>query len=212
MVTHFGRDCLAWDQLERVAFVRYKAHSSDGTQIVRRCRMSVGSGVNELMEYTDWQRDKWHDWLNRHEDTVLAISAGPHGDGRFQTAGDLVRHIFSAEKRYIDRLSNRPLADTASIPNDSIEALFQFGRQSRRDLKEFVQVLPDQEWDVPREFTLMNSLLRATPRKIVVHVLMHEIRHWAQVGMLFRLNGLAIDFHDFLFSPVMGGEFKRMTG
>jgi uncharacterized damage-inducible protein DinB len=55
----------------------------------------------------------------------------------------------------------------------------------------------------------MNNLLRATPRKLVVHVLMHEIRHWAQIGTLFRLNGLTGEFHDFLFSPVLGGELKR---
>jgi uncharacterized damage-inducible protein DinB len=122
-----------------------------------------------------------------------------------------VRHIFSAEKRYIDRLSNRPLTDAASIPNGSVEALFQFGRQSRTDFKKFVKTFPAQDWDVPQDFNLMNNFLRATPRKIVVHVLMHEIRHWAQIGTLFRLNGLPVEFHDFLFSPVLGGEFKRLT-
>jgi uncharacterized damage-inducible protein DinB len=148
-------------------------------------------------------------WFRQHGDEVLATSAGPHGDGRFQTVGDVVRHIFSAEKRYIDRLSNRPLTDAASIPSSSVEALFQFGRQSRKDLKEFVEIFPAQDWDVPPDFSLMNNFLRATPRKLVVHVLMHEIRHWAQIGTLFRLNGLKGEFHDFLFSPVLGGEFKR---
>jgi hypothetical protein len=46
---------------------------------------------------------------------------GPHGDN--QTVGDVVKHIFSAEKRYIERLSDEPLTDTASIPNDNLEAL-----------------------------------------------------------------------------------------
>jgi hypothetical protein len=64
----------------------------------------------------------------------------------------LIRHIFSAEKRYIDRLSNRPLTDTSSIPNNSIEALFQFGRQSRADLKAFVESCPAQDWDIPQDF------------------------------------------------------------
>lgn len=56
------------------------------------------------------------------------------------------------------------------------------------------------------------SLLRVTPRKLLVHVLMHEIRHWAQVGTLFRLNGMPMEFHDFLFSPVLGGELKKVAG
>ena len=174
--------------------------------------MSTGLGLIEFIEYTDWERGKWFDWFRQHGDAVLTTSAGPHGDGRFQTVGDVVRHIFSAEKRYIDRLSNRPLTDTASIPNGEVEALFDFGRQTRADLKEFVRSFPAQDWDVPQEFSFMNNSLRATPKKLVVHVLMHEIRHWAQIGTLFRLTGLKGEFHDFLFSPVLGGELKRSAG
>jgi uncharacterized damage-inducible protein DinB len=51
----------------------------------------------------------------------------------------------------------------------------------------------------------MNSSLKATPRKIVVHVLLHEIRHWAQIATLLRLTGVTDGFHDILFSPAMGG-------
>jgi hypothetical protein len=65
-----------------------------------RKKMSIGLSLTELIEYTDWERGKWHDWLRKHGDSALAISAGPHGNGRFQTVGDQVRHIFSAEKRY----------------------------------------------------------------------------------------------------------------
>jgi hypothetical protein len=104
--------------------------------------MSINLDLNDLIEYTDWERGLWHDWLRQHGDQVLAIKAGPHGDGRFESVGDLVRHIFSAGKRYIDRLSDRALTDTPSIPNDNIEALFEFGRQSRKDLKEFLGRFP----------------------------------------------------------------------
>jgi hypothetical protein len=48
---------------------------------------------------------------------------GPHGDN--QTVGNVVIHIFSAEKRYIERLSDKPLTDTALIPSDNLEALFE---------------------------------------------------------------------------------------
>ena len=171
--------------------------------------MSIGLSLDELMEYTEWDRGKWYDWLRRHGDHVLPISAGPHGDGRFQSVGDLMLHIFSAEKRYVERLSNRPLTDVTLIPNDNIETLFRFGRQSRKDLQEFTATFPAQNWDVPQDFNLLNNLLRATPRKIIVHVLMHEIRHWAQIGTILRFNGLLDEFHDFLFSPVLGGEFRR---
>ena len=163
--------------------------------------------LKELIDYTDWERQKWYDWLRLQDEQVLKISAGPHGDGRFGTVGELVRHMFSAEKRYVERLSDRPLSDTASVPNDNVEALFRFGQQSRKELKEFVETFPAQKWDTLMDFKILSYFLKATPKKIVVHILIHEIRHWAQIATLFRLNGYAGEFHDFLFSPVMGGEF-----
>ncbi len=171
--------------------------------------MPVGLTMDDLLDYTDWERQKWLDWMRQRDQRVLQISAGPHGDGRFRNAGELVRHIFSAEKRYVERLSDRPMTDTATIPADNIEALFQSGQQSRRELREFISTLPSEAWDVPREFKLMNSFLTATSKKIVTHVLLHEIRHWAQIATLFRMHDLKDDFHDFLFSPVMGGELRR---
>lgn len=165
--------------------------------------------LDVLIAYTDWERDKWHDWLKQHGDAVLSTSAGPHGDGRLRTIGEIIRHTFSAEKRYIDRLSGRPLTDSAVIPADNIETLFAFGETSRRDLRDFINTFPADKWDTPEEHKILTSTLLATPRKFIVHVVMHEIRHWAQIATLFRLNGLKVDFHDFLFSPVLGGEIRR---
>jgi uncharacterized damage-inducible protein DinB len=164
--------------------------------------------VNVLMNYTDWERQKWREWLGQHGES-LKTSVGPHGDNRFQNVGDVVKHIFSAETRYVERLSEKPLTDTASLPNDNLEALFRFGQQSRKALAEFIGTFPTEQWDVLRDFEFFGNLLRATPKKMIIHVLLHEVRHWGQIATLFRLNGLKVDFHDFLFSPVLGGEFRR---
>jgi len=176
--------------------------------------MPIHLDLSVVVEYTHWERQKWHEWFQKQGDKTLEISVGPHGDGRFQTVGDLIRHIFGAEKRYIEWLSGRPLeqmTDLASIPTNSTEALFQFGQQSRKGLKEFLETFPAEDWDTLRDMKFPNSSLRAraTPRKTVVHILLHEIRHWAQIGTLLRLNGLVDDLHDFIASPVMGGEWKR---
>lgn len=171
-------------------------------------RMTIQLSLDALIEYTDWQRQKWRAVLQQQGPGILRISAGPHGDGRFQAVGELIRHIFSAEKRYIERLSGRSLTDTASIAADNIDTLFAFGQQSRRDLTEFVRAFPVEQWEVPQEFTLLNTAFRVTPRKVVFHVLVHEIRHWAQIATLLRLHGVTGEFQDFLFSPALGGEFR----
>lgn len=173
--------------------------------------MSVGVSMNELVEYTDWERAKWHKRFISAGDHALSLAAGPNGDGRFDRVGDLVRHIFSAEKRYVERLSNQPLTDTTAIPADKVETLFEFGGKSRCCLKEFLAKFPTKDWDSPEDFVILNYKTTATPRKIITHVLMHEIRHWAQIGTLLRLDGIVDDFHDFLFSPVMGGGFAKQV-
>jgi uncharacterized damage-inducible protein DinB len=173
--------------------------------------MPATLNLTDLMEYTEWERQKWNSWFERHGDDALKISAGPHGDGRFSAVGDVIKHIFIPEARYIDRLSNRPLTDPAStpVPNDNSEALFQFGGQTRSALEKFIDTMPSEEWDKFREFEFFSGTLRATPKKIVTQVLLHEIRHWAQIATLLRLNGLKDELHDFIFSPVLGGEIRR---
>ena len=160
---------------------------------------------NVLIGYTDWERQKWHDWLGQHRE-ALRTSTGLHGDD--QTVGEVVKHIFSAEKRYIERLSDEPLTDSGSIPNDDLEALFEFGQESRQGLKTFIEGFPASSWDILKGFEFVGWSLEATPKKIIIHVLTHEIRHWAQIATVLRLNGFKVDLHDFIFTPVLGGEFR----
>lgn len=164
---------------------------------------------DHLLDYTDWERGLWREWFAKNGDAALAISAGPHGDGRFHTVGDIIRHIFSAEKRYVERLSGKEVTDMSTFPSDNSENLFHLGDEARAALRAYIRALPVAEWDQPQEFNFMNNYLKATPTKLVVHVLMHEIRHWPQVATLLRLNGSAVEMRDFLFSPVLGGEFRR---
>jgi uncharacterized damage-inducible protein DinB len=171
--------------------------------------MVVSLSLEDLMEYTEWEREKWREFLGGQGDQALKISAGANGDGRLQTVGDVIRHIFSAEARYIDRLSERELTDTSAVPNDSVNGLFEFGARSRARLREFVDTFPAERWDEEIELSLMNKILRVSPRKIVTHILMHEIRHWPQIATLLRLNGVVAGFRDFLFSPVMPAMRRR---
>ena len=171
--------------------------------------MSLGVTFSDLLAYTDWERNKWGSRFTKHGPNALAIGVGPHGDGRFATVGEMVRHIFSAELRYVERLSNAPLTNTALIPADSADALFRFGQESRERLQSFVTSYPAQAWDVAQEFTLGQHVITATPRKIVLHILVHEMKHWAQIATLLRLEGLTGDFHDVLFCPVLDSAEGR---
>src|SRR5687767_1438669 len=108
--------------------------------------MLVQLDINDLIEYTQWDREKWRTLLRRHVPSALNIETGAHGDGRFRTVGDVIRHIFSAEKRYIERLKDRPLTDTTQVPADNLDALFQLGSESRNELRRFMETYPASKW------------------------------------------------------------------
>jgi uncharacterized damage-inducible protein DinB len=165
--------------------------------------------LSELMEFTQWERCQWRERLSAHGDAALGTSVGPHGDGRIATVGELIKHIFIAEKHHVDRLSNRPITDVSRIPGDTVDKLFAFGERTRRDLAVFVAAEPADDWDVPREYNINGKMVSVTPRKFIAHILLHEVRHWAQIATLLRLNGITGNFPDFLFSPVMAGTTKR---
>lgn len=173
--------------------------------------MSVGLSFENLMDYTDWERGRWEEWLTKLGDQVLETKTGPNADGRFQTIGDVVRHIFSAEVKILDKMKNRPMTDVALVPSNSVAALFQFGKQGRKEMREFVKTVSAQEWDEPQEFKAFKMVVRGTRRKFVAQALLHEIRHWAQIATMLRLNGLKTDFQDFLFSPVLGGGVEKQA-
>ena len=167
----------------------------------------LGLSFDDLLEYTDWQRAKWHAFFSANAG-ALALSTGDHGDGRFTTVGAVVKHIFGAELRYVQRLEGEPPSDLASLPSDEVEQLFSTGLETRQRLKQLLATMPADQWEVPRQFTVLSYHVAATPKKIVAHTLMHEIRHWAQLATVCRMCGHAADGQDLLASPLWGGEFR----
>ena len=86
--------------------------------------------LEHLLAYTEWERALWHGTLTQHGAAALNVATGAHGDGRFETVGGMVRHIFSGELRYCERLLDLPTTDTSVIATDDVDALFAFGRES----------------------------------------------------------------------------------
>lgn len=170
--------------------------------------MPITLSIDDLLAYTDWQRRLWHEFLRQKGNDVLKTSAGANGDGRLSTVGEIIRHMFSAEKRYIERLSHRELTDYSNMPANDVDEIFRLGQQSRSELRAFIATLPEDELDTAEQHNILGHPIMLTPRKVLVHIVMHEIRHWAQLSTLLRLNGMAPGFHDFLFSPVFGEEIR----
>lgn len=166
--------------------------------------MSTALDVRDLIAYTTWQRAIWRSWFAQMGPSPLAVRTGDHTDGRFTTVGGLIRHIFSSELRYAERIAGLPLTDTTAVGIDDPNALFLLAAMGRASFMGIIEFLSAAEWTEPFEFPLHSSIVRSTPRKIVKHVLTHEIRHWTLVATLLRLQGWVGERQDLLVSPVFG--------
>jgi uncharacterized damage-inducible protein DinB len=160
--------------------------------------------MDPLLDYTDWQRESWAEWFQQHAPPALAASTGPHTDGRFPTIGALVRHIFSAELRYVERIQGAALTDPSPVPTTDPTELFAFGTIARAQLRTLLATHSDPYWDTDIQIPLLNATVRLTPRKILWHVVTHELRHWAQVATMLRQHGWKVPPQDLLFAPVWG--------
>jgi uncharacterized damage-inducible protein DinB len=173
--------------------------------------MSILSEVEYLLDYTEWDRDQWESWFLAQGPVVFALGLGPNADGRIANLGELVRHIFSAEQRYVERIQDLPVTDTSGVLANDVDALFAFGRDSRRSMRKLLRDFPAAAWNRPREIQFGQNKRTVTPKTLLVQSLTHEIRHWAQIATLLRIEGRKSGVHDFLVSGVFERKIAAAT-
>ena len=164
--------------------------------------MAIAFTLEDLLAYSDWERAEWHRWFREQGAVALSVDLGPNNTGRIRNVGELVRHIFSAEMRYVERCRQVPLTDTSSIAADDVEGVFRFGMESRRALRELLASFPDSEWEAPREMSFGTYSRTVTCRKMILQAVTHEVRHWAHVAAFVRQAGYKPGFHDLIASPL----------
>ena len=71
--------------------------------------------------------------------------------------------------------------------------------------REYFAAATDEDLASVMEFpTRTAGIVRASKRKIVMHALLHSVRHWAQLATALREAGYPTNWgKDFLYSPVM---------
>lgn len=157
---------------------------------------------DELLRYTNGERDKWRSWLVAHP---AAIDAPLQAGGRFPTAGKLIDHIFLVERRHLQRLTGEQLATETGLTGNNAAPLFDYGASVRRELEQFVADLDDDVAEQPRQVQVASGgEYTLTPRKLLFHILLHEIRHWAQIALAVRLAGFEPPGqHDLFYSQAL---------
>ncbi|AHG93370.1 DinB family protein (plasmid) [Gemmatirosa kalamazoonensis] len=155
----------------------------------------------ELIHYTNDETARWHRWLAANPGALdLAW-----GDARIPTVRHLVQHIFAIERRSADRLHGDAPSPLDVVRMDDVDSLFASGREAREKLERYLASATDEALTGRLEFTTASGdRASASRRKIVAHVLLHGIRHWAQLAAELRRQGRSTDGrHDIAFSDAM---------
>ena len=154
-----------------------------------------------LIAYTDHERTKWKTWLAA-DPSRLAIPF--QTGGRFATIASLLNHVFWVEERHLSRLEGHPLPDTTGVPEDNVPALFEFGDRVRAHLRDYVTTVDEKRFSEPITFSLRGGpMITVLRRKLAAHILLHEIRHFAQIAYAVRAAGHEPPGeHDYFFAPI----------
>ena len=161
--------------------------------------MTIGIDLLQLIAYSDHERARWKAWITSDPSRLtLPFQNG----GRFPTIASVFDHLFLVERRHLSRLEGAIPPDATGIPQDDWEALFEYGDLVRADLRKCVDDLDDAEGNVILTFTVQSGTFSITRRKLAIHILLHEIRHLAQVAYAARVAGHAPPGeHDYLYCP-----------
>ena len=164
--------------------------------------MTLHLTIDELMAWTAEERRKWQPWLAANPD---ALAAAVQPGGRFATVAALIDHIFLVEVRHTLRLRRLDLPSSTGVSPGDIDRLFDYAARSRAAVHEYLRSLTADDAATPRDVVVLSGgTFRMTPRKLIFHMALHEVRHWAQIALAVRMAGFTPPGdHDLFYSQAM---------
>ena len=150
--------------------------------------MSITVPLEDLLNYSDLERRKWEAWLTA-DPSRLRLTL--QGTGRFPTVAELLDHIFLVERRHLARLEGSTPPDSTGVPAGDVVALFEYARLVRADFREYVASTDDARASETMTVVIPAGNYVMPRRQLAVHIVLHEVRHLAQLALAARLAGHA---------------------
>lgn len=145
----------------------------------------------ELLDWVEETSRGWKKLITAHPE----ILSFPCDIRETKNAAQLLQHIVAVELRYAERLNELPQTPYESIPYDSAEVIYTTHDRAMELLRPLLD-RDDAFWEEVLEMkTRSAGTLRATRRTVLVHLLTHSIRHYAQLATLSRQQGVPPDWH-----------------
>ena len=155
----------------------------------------------ELLQDNIAATNQWQAWFTKNPE-ALDLPCDIYNSGSIR---GLLRHIFAVELRHSQRLLNHPVTAYESIPMDTLDGLFAIHTQAVNSLEHLLNTATAGDWqEVLSISTLSAGTLQATRRKLFAHILLHSLRHWAQLSTHLRTHGYATNWpKDLLMSAAL---------
>jgi uncharacterized damage-inducible protein DinB len=161
--------------------------------------MSIALELAALMAYSDQERGKWRTWI---EADPARLSIPFQQGGRFPTVGNVLDHVFLVERRHLTRMKGGDLPDKTGVQPGDWHGLLAYAEAARNDLRGYLGGLNEETASQWMTFTVSSGTFTMTRRKLASHILLHEIRHLAQIAYAARLAGHEPPGeHDFFYAP-----------
>jgi uncharacterized damage-inducible protein DinB len=149
--------------------------------------VSVSIAFEQLLEYSDHERRKWRDWIAADPRRLeLAVQPG----ARFPTIAALLDHVFFVERRHLSRLEGGTPPESTGIPPGDWQRLFDYADLVRSDLRRYAVDLTDAAAGDTIAWQYLGRDYAMTRRRLMTHLLLHEVRHLAQVALAARRAGI----------------------
>jgi len=163
--------------------------------------MSLTISLDELLTWTAEERAKWLPWLKANP-SALNVTVQP--GGRFPAVGSLIDHIFLVEVRHTLRLQGKQLPTVSGVKPGDVDGLYAYAAQGREALHRYLPTLRADDANKPRDVVVSDGTYPLSPRKLLFHMALHEVRHWAQIAAVVRAAGHAPPGdHDLFYSKAL---------
>ena len=161
--------------------------------------MTASISLEELLVWHEESSLFWKAHLEAHPE-LLELPCDIGGVTHVQ---EFVRHIWSVDLRWAQRLAGIPETPKESVPSGPLDAIFELHLQGTEIFRKLLAD-PAEDWEAPYTLTAPSippEKRTMSRRKVMGHALFHGQRHWAQLATLVRAAGFPSGFKgDLLFS------------
>ncbi len=158
--------------------------------------------LEELLADFNLTAARWQAFFAEHPQAADATTDIAHST----KVSDLVWHICAVSYRHSERVLGLPVTDLEALhPQKTLDSAWKLHATAAENLAQFLAQAEDETFDRVATFnTRTAGEISGTYRKLCLHLFIHAIRHWAQIGPIVRQNGFTPNWlQDIFFSTAI---------